>query len=395
MILIPISLKYVTKEPFALSYLNFLSVGLIALTGLGLLTRSLQHRSVGNPVFTVCLTLFLLGMLNALLATDQLRDGIGLWTSRLTQPLLVGYCAYLLLSNRLVKLDWLMKAFLVGLLLTELIGLAQWLSLIPTGDPGRLTGAYQYPNTFARYLDIVLALSLPWLATTKPGRLWWLIWLTGIAILLGTISYNGVLTFYLSLILFLLLGNLSRLIKRLGLGLLIGVGALTIILAPSLPKYQTSVNDSRLTRLEFWQVAWGVTRDHPWTGIGIKGWEQKYNQLVRQYVPGLPRNWGSVQPHNVFLDALVKGGIPALIGVVAMMLWPIFGGYRLWRSRSEYAWLGLGALGYGVAMFWFGLIDDPIWSDDTVPILFIVSASLLAATTAGLAKPELKPDVQV
>jgi O-antigen ligase len=154
---------------------------------------------------------------------------------------------------------------------------------------------------------------------------------------------------------------------------------IVVINAPKLPKYETSITSSRLTRLQFWTVAEGVIRDHFWTGIGIKTWEDTYPQLVQKYYIDVyhkpPLNYGSVQPQNVFLDSFVKAGLPGFIAITAVLLWPIFEGIalaRTYKERNPDWWVGLSLAAYGVALLVFGLIDDPLWSDDTMPILFIL-----------------------
>jgi O-antigen ligase len=146
--------------------------------------------------------------------------------------------------------------------------------------------------------------------------------------------------------------------------------------ARHLPKWHTSVTESRLTRLEFWKVARGVIHDHFWTGIGIKGWESQYAVNVRKYAPYPPLNWASPQPHDVFLDSFVKAGLPGFLAITALLLWPIGAGISVARRRGPESWYGIAIASCGVALLVFGIIDDPLWSDDMIPLLFIVYSGL-------------------
>lgn len=379
---IPLSLKYITKEPFAISYLNLLSVAFIGLGLLNLLFGQVKLAPIRHKPFLVLIAVLLLSMAWALLFTHPLRNGIGLWTSRLTQPLLVGFFAYQLIANGFIKIEQCVKAMFWSLVSLIIIGGLQYIGLLEYRDPGRITATYFYPNTFARYVEILLIVTLPWiLFGLKKHHIWYLgLWLVGVLLLLSSKSYNGTASFGLALIaMFAMLPKEYGQLKRVVISGLVIVGALVLLNAPRLPKYQVSITDSRLTRLEFWNVATGVIKDNFWTGIGIKTWEKEYPQLVEKYYiqkyKQLPLNWGSVQPHNVFLDSFVKAGLPGFFAILALLLWPILEGKSFIQSyyaKNRQWWYGASMAGYGVAMLLFGLIDDPIWSDDTMPLMFIL-----------------------
>jgi O-antigen ligase len=376
--LIPLSLKYIVKEPYAISWLNLLSVGFIGIGVLNALLGSLPLRPIKHRPFVVLLYVFLAVMAFALFFTHPFRNGIGLWTSRLVQPLLVGFFAYQLFVCEKVKVDDCVQALFWSLVPLLIVGTMQAFGIIEYRDPGRITATYFYPNTFARYVEILLLITLPWILFSRQRgkRLHLGIWLLGIVLLLTSQSYNGVVSFGAGLVTILLL--LPRPLSQLKRTVLIGLALITLVVAlqaPKLPKWQTSITDSRLTRLEFWHVALGVIQDNFWTGIGIKTWEATYPKLVEKYGPFPPLNWGSVQPHNVFLDSFIKAGLPGFFAITTLLLWPIFEGIAFTRSyaqRNPNWWYGLSMAGYGVAMLVFGLIDDPIWSDDTMPLLFIL-----------------------
>lgn len=375
---IPLALKYLTKEPFAISWLNVLSVGFIGLGLVNLLFGVVPYQSVRHRPFLLVLGVLLLAMAYALFFTDPLRNGIGLWTSRLLQPLLVGFFAYQLFANRILKPEAIIQALFWSLVPLLIVGVMQALGIIEYRDPGRITTTYFYPNTFARYMDILLLVTLPWIlfSVRKGKRIHIGVWGLGILLLLSSKSYNGAVSFFVGLLTILcLLPEPFKVVKRVLVGALLVIALLVAVNAPKLPKWQTSITDSRLTRLEFWGVALQVIQDNFWTGIGIKTWEKEYPKLVEKYGPFPPRNWGSVQPHNVFLDSFIKAGLPGFFAITTLLLWPIFEGVtlaRAYRSKHPDWWLGLSLASYGMAMLFFGLIDDPIWSDDTMPLLFIL-----------------------
>lgn len=385
---VPISLKYITKEPFAISWLNVTSLAFIGVSFIAMVSRATPLSWPKHRMFMWLIAIFLLAMGWALLNTPSLRQGIGLWTSRLSQPLLVGFFAYQLLEARHITPKQIIGAVFASIIPLILFGAFQLVGITEYRDPGRITATYFYPNTFARYMDIILLTSLPWIVfgLKKGKRIALGIWGIGVVMLLLSKSYNGTVSLVAGMVAFVVcLPEIYKQWKTLFLVSVAVAMVLVAINAPSLPKWQTSITDSRLTRLEFWGVATKVIEDNFWTGIGIKTWELTYPQLVEQYGPFPPRNWGSVQPHNVFLDSFIKGGLPAFFAITALLLWPITEGYVIFRSlyrKSSDWWVGGSVMAYGVAMLTFGLIDDPIWSDDTMPILFILYFVLAYVATA-------------
>jgi len=132
-------------------------------------------------------------------------------------------------------------------------------------------------------------------------------------------------------------------------------------------------------------VASKVIEARPWTGLGSKGWENQYGELIQQYpyreFP--PYNWISPQPHNLVLDALVKGGIPMLLAVSAFVLWPLIAAWRLIRMQNVW---GLSMLGASAFLLLFSTIDDPLWADDMVPLFALVYAVALYLLPASRSK---------
>lgn len=391
MVAIPFSLDYLIMRPAALSSLNFLSVGVILLGMFSLAVGAIPWTPVKDRWLWLPIVALMLAMAYALFFTHPLRNGLGLWTSRLLQPLWLGWLTYQFLAARRLTLSWLAGAFFLSLLLLIVGGALQLGGVIPFADPGRVTVLYRWPNTFARYAEILLLVTLPWIvfAWKRYRILGLLAWSLGFLLLLSSKSYNGTLSCAIALLVMVLcLPDTFRRLKQVVVAVFLLLALLVGINAPRLPKWQTSITDSRLTRLEFWQVAEGVIKDHFWTGIGIKGWETQYPNLVVKYGRHYPPlNWSSPQPHNVFLDSFVKAGLPGFLGIGAILLAPVLCGWRLLHRKplKEEGWLGLAVLGYGLAMLLFGLIDDPLWSDDTVPVLFIL---LFAASWAASTKRE-------
>lgn len=160
-VFIPFLLSYWQREPLAVSYLNLASVSVIALTALSILLGQLTLQPVRSRSLIV-----VIGLMAAMLAwgtifSEPLRSTFGPWTSRFLQPVLVGYCGYLLLLQDQGLKKWFIWALWVGLALVSLHGLLQWIDYLPSNNTDRLTGVYSFPNSFARYIEILLLVLAP------------------------------------------------------------------------------------------------------------------------------------------------------------------------------------------------------------------------------------------
>ncbi|MDP3992659.1 MAG: O-antigen ligase family protein [bacterium] len=385
-VLTPFSIGYVWRTPLAISYLNLLAVALTLLSLTNLILGSLQWQKVGSKGLVYAIGLMALMLIWGSLFSQPLRSILGPWTSRFLQPLLVGYIGYTLLKQNHLKLSSLVTALWVGLALVATLGLLQWGGVVSSNNISRLTGFYASPNSFARYIELLLLLLAPYLLLVASRfRLGLaLIWLGGLAVMLGTLSYGGTASFAIGLTVIILF--LPQAWQRLKIGfliLVIGSSLLAGIYREYLPKYNattTASTSSLNSRQQFWQIAWGAIKEHPLTGIGLEGWERQYPELAQKHLSVTPIEAFSVQPHNIYLDAMLRAGILGLVAIIYLLFWPIVTTVRLAKSGLEKlgddSWLVLGVLGYATSMILFGLVDDPIFSDDSMLMLFVIYFAL-------------------
>ena len=394
LILIPFSTWYITQTPFAISPINVFSIVFILLGLLNLLVGNIPWTKVGDRQTVLIIAALFLALAYGLLFTHPVRSGIGFWISRLIQPLLVGMTVYQMVAAGYLKVEEFVEALFWSILPLVIGGTLQLLHLLPYLDPGRVSVAYRWPDTFGRYIEILLLLSAPWLFLKERLRPWRvMLWLAGVLIMSASLSYSVVASFVLGLVAVLVV--LPPPFQRLRNWTLIGLVVITLlaaIFAPHLPKWEATITASRLTRLEFWTVAVHTIQTHFWTGIGLKGWQLQYFELVQKYGPNHPPiNWASQQPQNVFLEAFLKAGLPGFIAITGVLLWPIWRGIQVARQNiQDLGWFGLSAVGYGVGMLTFGLLDDPLWSDDTTPLLFSIFLLLAWVHTSKSLRNSLK-----
>jgi O-antigen ligase len=72
---------------------------------------------------------------------------------------------------------------------------------------------------------------------------------------------------------------------------------------------------SPLMRLVYWDVAWRMGRDHPWTGVGLNNYRKEFKNYYSGPLQGGAIDWGSA--HNLYLQQVAERG---LLGVAALLL---------------------------------------------------------------------------
>ena len=373
--LIPFSTWYIVQKPFAISPINIFSVVFIGLGFYNYTSRKLPKTCIPDEGTCIIIGLLFLAISFGLLNSHPLRSGLGFWISRLVQPMLVGFFVLQMVENKVLKTDEIIKTFFWSLLPLVLAGSLQLVHIVPLRDPLRISGAYRWPDTFGRYVEILELFVAPWVFLRDKILFWQaVLWLAGLGIMIASLSYSVVASCAVALFsMVMLLPKSYRTLKLVVAGTGVAGAILAIIFSHQLLSWHYGITASKNTRLEFWHVAEKAIEQHPLTGIGLKGWQQQYPQLVAQYGPNHPPlNVTSEQPQNIFLDSLLKAGVFGLIAVTTVLLWPIIQGIRLSRLQFETGGrFGLGLAGYGIGMLLFGLLDDPLWSDDTAPLLFI------------------------
>lgn len=374
-VLLPEAISYVWRQPLAISYLNILSAGFILLLALNILLRNLKLTKISSRSLNVVIILFTLMMFWGTLFSSPIQSVLGPWTSRFLQPLIVGYGSYLMLSQGKIEKTNIFTALWLSLTLLTLHGLAQWFGLIDTNNLGRLTGPHDFPNSFARILIFLQLILLPVLITDSANNkiLKTIIWLASVLVLLGTESYAGIAGLIIgSIFIILLLPNQYKQLKTVSLTILILIISCGALFRQQLPKYQATTSTSLQTRQQFWHIAWETIKTKPITGIGLEGWERNYLTLARTYIhepDEMIIETTSAQPHNVYLDGWLRGGIIGLLAVLFFLIWPVYYGVR---HRKNIDATVLGLAGLGVALIVFGLVDDPIFSDDAMAFLWLV-----------------------
>ncbi|MDX9752898.1 MAG: O-antigen ligase family protein [bacterium] len=232
--------------------------------------------------------------------------------------------------------------------------------MIRTLEANRAMGNFGNPNHLAGWL--VLSLWPLWVLMHHTERQWQraLLGLVALPILYAiyqTYSRSGLVVLLFSVGLAttfaLWLQGKTRWLKRLfGAGallLLIGVPLFLWLVPPSFLGGRLLTTSTLVARLHFFRGGWLIFWDHLWLGVGPEGFEGYYSQFIR------PGDLESKYVHNVFLEAMLEGGLVGL----ALLLWLLVALARHIRNgwRQTRGPIPLAAGGAAVGLLLFSLID--------------------------------------
>lgn len=331
--------------------------------------------------------LFLLGVS---LASTAAADHFGVALRELRTVLLEGVVAYGLV--RLVpgdrgdgRLDpWpLVGGLGAGAVIVALWGISQAASgvgVITAEGVLRVRGPYGSPNNLALYLGHLLpvALALVAFAADRGKRLVAGVWAVPVFLaLVLTFSKGALLLGLPAAVLFLGFAAGGRW-RWVALALL-AVGAVALLPLFGTERFSGLFDMQRGTsffRLQLWQGAWNMIRDHPWLGVGPDNFLYAYRT---RYV--LPTAWQEINlshPHNLVLDFWSRLGIFGLAAGVWLFVAAFVAGWRaLRRAVGDERALLLGLLASLVATLAHGLIDNSVFLVDLM-LLFMLTLGLIA-----------------
>jgi hypothetical protein len=143
------------------------------------------------------------------------------------------------------------------------------------------------------------------------------------------------------------------------LGTSADVRALQVERGPAFTGYRPATEESwqvavaaeaAVSRLRFWSIALNGFSQHPWTGLGIEQFAQRYRAALPEDQRG---NVVPVHPHSLALAVAFDAGVPGLLGLV-LLLTGIVASMRSAPRGSQLRHLALGTL---VALLVANLFD--------------------------------------
>lgn len=324
-------------------------------------------------------TAFLASALVSLLVTEYLRLSLRELRLLVLEPVL----AYYLLRRHFPgsAMARPLVALLVGATAVAgsgLVGLAVGWGTSEAEGVHRLQATYPSANQ----LGLLLGRALPFLLALAalPDRRRWPaaggVAVAGLA-LLATYSLGAWLGTAAALLAMAILAGRRR-VGLIGLGL--GAVGLLGLLASRPERLLSHLQPGQGTtffRLQLWQSALAMLRDHPLLGVGLDNFLYLYQQ--RYIAPEALAEANLSHPHNLVLQFWLELG---LLGLLAG-LWLLGAGLRLARRawyRSPDAGaraLALGAFGCQVDFVVHGLIDNSYFLPDLALVFWLVLALLV------------------
>jgi O-antigen ligase len=286
---------------------------------------------------------------------------------------------------RKILLAWLASGVVVAL-----FGMVQWATgtSVAAGVVGRALGTYYSPNHLALYLERLWPLALIW---AGHGARRWRLMARIAAAVLGACLY---MTFSRGAWLLAVPVALAVLCihyrDRLRWWAYVGAAGLSMLAMVSvLYGRQTPVAALREElRWSVWRSALEMIRDHPWRGVGLDGFQFVYPKYMRIEAWTEPLLY---HPHNMWLDAAVRLGLPGLALFVGLTAACAYEMRRMLTSRgtglpelagSEEPWfreaVAVGCLAGLLAAIAHGMVDSGYFLVDLA-----WSLGLMAGTVTG------------
>jgi O-antigen ligase len=300
-----------------------------------------------------------------------------------------------------VLLAWVASGVVVAL-----VGVGQWIggALVQAGGVGRVTGVYYSPNHLALYLERMWPLVLAGALHGGLARRCRLAAWGGVAVLgLGLYLTYSRAAWLLAVPLALLVigvayradrsqadrGSARRRWSTGALALAVLLAAGSVLLGRSTP-LSTLLDE---VRIPVWQSTLEMIADHPWGGVGLDGFRFVYPRYMRVEAWTEPLLY---HPHNMWLDAAVRLGLPGLAVFAVLVAWIVrevraFGARKEalhdrgpcdWGDARTHKAVAVGCLAGVCAGLAHGLVDSGY---------FVVDLAWTLALVAGLlSRPPLR-----
>jgi putative inorganic carbon (HCO3(-)) transporter len=243
-------------------------------------------------------------------------------------------------------------ALIFGIVVGALIQTAYGLQLLPLQIEPRLLGTFASPNFYAAV--VVPAIFLSFLLPMK-GK-----WLPIVVLLWGLIlsqSLGGMLGLLAGGLYLLFLFVKEKRMRLLLAGLLIVVGLIGGVIAHG--RFANNSHSSLSSRQQIWNVAWRIGEQHPFTGVGLRNFDNVYFTEVTYVYPN-PMEFNVPEPHNLYLAFWLD---LSLVGLVGILL--IIGGALAQGGIPVAVLIGLLA---------HGLVDTPIFKLELAVLFWLYMA---------------------
>jgi O-antigen ligase len=137
----------------------------------------------------------------------------------------------------------------------------------------------------------------------------------------------------------------------------------------------TEENFATIERIAHWQTAIAMWSDHPWLGIGIGNFDERYFEYAVH--PLFLDSQGHA--HNYYLHVMAETGLLGLSAYLVLLIGAVVLGWRAYRSDDSLARaLGIGVIGLTVALAVHNLFENLHVLNITVQIFAVWALAVVA-----------------
>lgn len=336
--------------------------------------------------FDIPIILLLISAALALIPTDDLRGGFGIYKAFFLEPALLYYMITTTFKGKQSQVQLVCALSIAGLWLSAFALLQAFAGSSPFAphelSQGRLAAVYNSANALALFVGPVFCFLLPFCFLGKGfirGTILYF-FLVSVLFILGLIiietnSKGSLIAVFAVLILlpvFYLKKNFDQAklfylpLLTLLISLMIPIASPFLIdLTPATQATEFKGGDTTQIRLYLWEGTAGILTDRPFTGAGLDGFKELFsrNYSIPQYREPLQ------YPHNFFLTVLSELGILGL-GAFLFLFWRLFSVFK----NSNVVNIGLSLT--FIYFFVHGLVDVPYFKNDLASQFFIFLAML-------------------
>lgn len=329
--------------------------------------RDAPLRYFVNPV-----TLLVVGVAVSFLAVENMTVALRELRTVVVEPLIFAGLLIWVVRDRSQVGGWLdfLVALGLGMSLFSLfhyffIGVVE-----STGGVDRVLAIYHSPNALALFLGRILPISFVLLILLRPVGLWRRVLYASTTaamtlVVVLTFSRGAWLGLAAALILVLVIRGHWRWLWASVAGMALAVAGLWA--TGGADRIASVITNAQ--RLNVWQSAAAMIRDHPVAGVGLDNFLYQYRE--RYILPGALSEPNISHPHNIALDFWLRAGVLGLAAMVWLQVNFWRRGLRIARAGDPLAAVLALALLAGMADFLVhGLIDNAFFLVDLAVVFW-------------------------
>jgi hypothetical protein len=108
-------------------------------------------------------------------------------------------------------------------------------------------------------------------------------------------------------------------------------------------KTGNSNHKSIAQRMEYWEAAWMIWKEHFWFGVGTGNWKQAYYDAYKSMGSRMDER-EYADAHNQYMAWLVRFGLVGMLIIVGLILWPVIQ-FKVYRNPCFFVFLLVLAIG--------------------------------------------------